>query len=384
MGSSSNMSSRLLRQLYRVGRGLYQAVIPHDLRRKVWALRQDSSGVANTNLTTGVQAPLPFDPVGAQAISGASQAAAKLTTPPTQDVATHIAEILAPMVRNREHIQHFDFWQEHGFHVTQNHFYEPVPDTRDLKPEFWTTPSLLNGIDMNDEEQLHLLRDVFPQFMDEYNDIPFEETDDPTKYFTNNIMFGGTDSLVYYCLVRHFKPDTILEVGSGFSTLIAAEAAVKNGGSAVTCIEPYPRDFLKKGFPGLKSLIPEKVQDVDRSVFANLKPGDFLFIDTSHVVKMGSEVLYLYFEILPSIPEGVIVHIHDIFFPLEYPKSFVLTDRHFWNEQYLVQAFLMYNDSFKVLYGNSYMSHYHMQDVKNTFPNANRWHGGSLWLRRSR
>lgn len=387
MVPDDTMFSRVLRQAYRVGRGLYQAIIPHETRRKLWASRHEQTQVIASHAAMGEQAgqpPLPFDPHSAKETASAAQAAKNPGGLPTKDVATQVADLLGPMVRTREHIEYFDFWQEHGFHVTQNHFYEPVPDTRDLKPDMWTMPSALNGIDMNEEAQLHLLRDVFPQFLDEYKNIPFEADNDPTKFYANNTMFSGIDARVYYCLARHFKPETILEVGSGFSTLIAAQAAVKNGRSAVTCIEPYPREFLKQGFPGLKSLIPNKVQDVDRRVFADLKSGDFLFIDTSHVVKIGSEVLYLYFEILPTIPEGVIVHIHDIFFPLEYPKPFLSNDRHFWNEQYLVQAFLMYNDSFEVLFCNSYMSHYHIDDIKKTFPNSNRWHGGSLWLRRKK
>lgn len=298
------------------------------------------------------------------------------------DAGLEVIQLLKPLLDSGQYLQYFDLWQENGFHVTRNHFYEPVPDTRLLTPEFWEKTSALYGIDMRVEEQLNLLTTVFPQYSDEYNNIPLEKTSVPYEYYFNNDQFSGTDALLLYCMVRHFKPPRIIEVGSGFSTLIAAQAARINGRTELICIEPYPRQFLSDGFPGLSKLIAEPVQGTDPETFLQLQENDILFIDTSHVVKTGNEVLFLYLDILPRLQPGVFVHIHDIFFPNEYPKSWLLEKRHFWNEQYLLQAFLIHNSAFEVIFSNSYMAHFYMENMQQAFPKSPRWGGGSFWMRR--
>ena len=117
-------------------------------------------------------------------------------------------------------------------------------------------------------------------------------------------------------MVRHFQPRLIIEVGSGFSSLLLGEAAAKNKSSALICIEPFPREFLREGFPGLQSLIEKKVQDIDLEFFSQLQSGDILFIDSSHTVKIGGDVNYLFLEVLPRLKPGVIVHVHEFSFPL--------------------------------------------------------------------
>ena len=120
-------------------------------------------------------------------------------------------------------------------------------------------------------------------------------------------------------MIRHFRPRLIIEVGSGFSSLVAAEAIAKNKNSALICIEPFPQDFLRQGFPGLRSLIEKKVEEIDLEFFSQLNCGDILFIDSSHTVKIRGDVNYLFLELLPRLKPGVIVHVHDIFFPFDYP-----------------------------------------------------------------
>ena len=117
-------------------------------------------------------------------------------------------------------------------------------------------------------------------------------------------------------MVRHFQPRLIIEVGSGFSSLIVGEAIAKNNNSALICIEPFPQEFLREGFPGLHSLIEKQVEDIELEFFSQLGSGDILFIDSSHTVKIGGDVNYLFLEVLPRLKPGVIVHVHDIFFPL--------------------------------------------------------------------
>jgi len=188
--------------------------------------------------------------------------------------------------------------------------------------------------------------------------------------------------LVAYCMVRHFQPDLIIEVGSGFSSLVSGEAAAKNNSSALICIEPFPKEFLKQGFPGLHSLIEKRVEDVDLNFFSQLGSGDILFIDSSHTVKIGGDVNYLFLELLPRLKPGVIVHVHDIFLPFEYRRDWVMDEFRFWTEQYLLQAFLSFNSEFEVLMANSYLSHYYKEDLKAAFPSLASWGGGSFWMRR--
>jgi hypothetical protein len=132
----------------------------------------------------------------------------------------------------------------------------------------------------------------------------------------------------------------------------------------------------------LNSLIEKKVEDLDLDFFSQLGPGDILFIDSSHTVKIGGDVNYLFLEKLPRLKPGVIVHVHDIFIPFDYRRDWVMDEFRFWTEQYLLQAFLTFNSEFEVLIANSYLSHYHKEDLKTTFPNSPWWGGGSFWMRR--
>jgi len=276
----------------------------------------------------------------------------------------------------------FKVWEQSGFHVTPVHFHQPIPDTRSLPETLWNRPSKLMGIDMNDALQLDLLRKEFPKFRDEYEQFPTTPAEELWHFYLNNHLFEGTDALVAYCMVRHFQPQLIIEIGSGFSSLLLAEAAAKTSSSALICIEPFPQEFLKQGFPGLHRLIEKKVEDIDLEFFSELHSGDVLFIDSSHTVKIGGDVNYLFLEVLPRLEPGVIVHVHDIFLPFDYRRDWVLDEFRFWTEQYLLQAFLSFNSEFEVLMANSYVAHRYMKDLKATFTNSPWWGGGSFWMRR--
>lgn len=297
-------------------------------------------------------------------------------------IAQLVGRILRLYLRSSFYGKYFRLWEEHGFHLTPVHFYSPLPDTRTLKPETWTRESALAGVDMNEETQLRFLREVFPRFRDEYERFPMNETGVPHEFYFQNGMFGGTDALALYCMVRHFRPGLVLEVGSGFSTRVSAQAALENGGTEVVAIEPHPDEVLRQGFPGLGGLIPEEVQKVDLAQFEALGPNDILFIDSSHVVKIGGDVNYLFLEVLPRLKPGVIVHVHDIFFPVEYRREWVINEARFWNEQYLLQAFLAFNPAYEVLLCNNYLGARHQDEMREVFPDSPWWGGGSFWMRR--
>lgn len=282
----------------------------------------------------------------------------------------------------------FSIWQKLGFHITPNHFYSPVPDTRTLKNDVWDKHSEMSGININTDGQLNLLSTFFIKFKQEYDKFPLGKTAIPYEYYVNNNGFESVDGEILYCMIRYFKPRKILEIGSGNSTYLSAKAVLKNEEDNCTCeliaIEPYPNDVLKTGLPGLSKLVPQKVQDVPLSVFSELKENDILFIDSSHILKIGSDVYYEYLEILPRLNRGVIVHIHDIFLPAEYKKEWVLKNQQFFNEQYLLQAFLTFNDCFEVFWAGSYMHLIYPDKLEEAFCSYKRnkaW-PGSFWIRK--
>jgi predicted O-methyltransferase YrrM len=259
-----------------------------------------------------------------------------------------------------------------GLHITRNHFYQPIPDTRQLKADLWTRHSEVVGIDMNLPQQIALLEGVFPQYIKECQ-FTAAESPSPHAFHFGNDFFESVDAEILHSMVRHFKPKRILEIGSGHSTLVSARAALMNrdtdGSPAeLVCVEPYPNEKLLNGLPGLSRLIRQPLQEVDLALFESLESNDILFIDSSHVVKIGSDVLYEYLEILPRLRPGVLVHIHDIFIPDEYPKQWVLHDHVFWSEQYLLQAFLAFNTSFEVLWAGSFMSRNEPQRLERAIP----------------
>ena len=263
------------------------------------------------------------------------------------ELSQFIAAVMPHCLHSGKFHELFPVWEQHGFHATPVHFYQPIPDTRELPETLWKQPSNLVGINMNDAMQLDLLRNHFTKFREECSNFPAEPPPGQRR------PFRGVDALAAYCTVRHFQPRLIIEVGSGFSSLALGQAAAKNKNSALICIDPFPSDFLRKGFPGLQSSIEKKIQDIDLKFFSQLQLGDILFIDSSHTVKIGGDVNYLFLEVLPRLKPGVIVHVHDIFLPFEYRRDWVLDEFRFWNEQYLLQAFLTFNSEFEVLLANS-------------------------------
>jgi Methyltransferase domain len=298
------------------------------------------------------------------------------------DLSQFLAAVMPRCLHSERFQEIFAAWERHGFHVTPVHFYQPIPDTQSLPETLWNRPSKLVGVHMNDAMQLDLLRDRFPKFRDEYEGFPTEPTGEPGRFYLNNHLFEDIDALVAYCMVRHFKPRLIIEVGSGFSSLLLGEAATRNKHSALVCIEPFPREFLREGFPGLQSLMEKQIQDTDLDFFSQLQSGDILFIDSSHTIKIGGDVNYLFLEVLPRLKPGVIVHVHDIFLPFDYRRDWVMKEFRFWTEQYLLQAFLAFNSEFEVLMANGYLNHYHRAQLKATFPSLSSWGGGSFWMRR--
>ena len=267
------------------------------------------------------------------------------------------------------------------------HYHSPIPDHAELlrrEAQLWAPREHLAGVDMQVSQQLALLERVRP-FVGAI-DYPVDAPPEPDLYFYANGMFPVLDAEFLFGLLCHLKPRRVVEVGSGFSSLVMADVNRRMLGGAmhVTCIEPYPRDFLVAGVKGITRLLPSRREEVDITLFDALEAGDVLFIDSSHVSKTGSDVNFLFFELLPRLKPGVYVHLHDIFLPDEYPKPWVLGEERSWNEQYMLHAFLMFNREWRTVWMAHYMLSRHLDAVSAVFPRCPALGtGGSFWMQRS-
>lgn len=273
------------------------------------------------------------------------------------------------------------------------HFYSPVVDTEDIAKRFesiWPSPPVPTmGIDWNDTCQENVLREVFPRHIGAY-DYPesLEDTPELDRFYTRNSQFSWLDARTLFVLLREWRPRRMIEVGSGYSTLLSADVNRRflDGDLELTCIEPYPRPFLARaeGLQGVSRLIRQRVELVGIDPFLELQRGDVLFIDSSHVAKTGSDVNFLVFQILPRLARGVRIHIHDIHLPHDYPPDWVLSENRSWNEQYIVRALLMYSTAFRILFGCRYAFERFPSLVREALalPSGHAFGGGSLWIER--
>jgi glycosyltransferase involved in cell wall biosynthesis len=270
------------------------------------------------------------------------------------------------------------------------HYYSPLPDARELRREprrsqLWpAVPRDTPGIDWQGEAQVSLCQNVFAR--QRRVEFVIGEASDPKVYFTSNDQYPALDAWILEGLLRWIRPKRMIEIGSGFSSLVTAYVNRKHldGRLDFTCIEPYPRRFLIDGVPGISGLITAQVQDVSLNLYDDLGDGDVLFVDGSHTVKTGGDVPWIYNEILPRLRPGVFVHMHDIFLPRDYPEPWV-SEGWGWNEQYLVHSFLLFNSAFDVVFSSRWMIDYHRDQLVAAFPDfpLHESRGGSaLWIRR--
>jgi len=266
------------------------------------------------------------------------------------------------------------------------HFYSPIPDLDELArqaPRVFGRTRDLPGIDLREREQLALLE----RFRPFYADQPFTATKTPgRRYWFENPQYSYSDALCYHFMLRWLRPERVIEVGSGFSSCVALDTADSHLGGKLelTCIEPYPErleELLQEGDRARIELLRSPVQDVPLALFSRLQPKDILFIDSTHVVKVGGDVNHLYFEVLPRLRPGVHVHIHDVFFPFEYPRSWFDEGR-VWSEAYLLHAFLLHNRDFEITLFNTFLEDRHPDLFRRHFPLSLKNLGGSIWLRR--
>jgi predicted O-methyltransferase YrrM len=258
------------------------------------------------------------------------------------------------------------------------HFYSPIPS-----PQILEDPKVFDKVILREQEQLALLE----QFAGYYSDLPFsEEKTESGRYYYQNQYFRHSDSIILYSMLRHFQPKRVIEVGSGFSSAVMLDTNDKFLDRSIefTFIEPYPErlfSLFNERDRQTQKVIVDSVQNVELSLFEQLEAGDILFIDSSHVVKVGSDVAHILFEILPHLKPGVIIHIHDIFYGFEYPKSWIKMG-FAWNEAYVLRAFLQFNPAFEILYFNSFMGHIYPHQIQQYLPLCLENTGGSIWIQK--
>tara|TARA_B110000858_G_scaffold23421_1_gene23677 strand:+ start:295 stop:1272 length:978 start_codon:yes stop_codon:yes gene_type:complete len=252
-----------------------------------------------------------------------------------------------------------------GIFPIRDHYYEPLFNDAHLSRNL-NEPRELSGIDFNEDGQLKFLQNL--NYQTEFSN--FVETEqnksDEDAFKIGNTMFTSADAEFLFNIVRHTKPKKIIEVGCGASTRIIQHALNLNEKeqsyrSLHTCVEPYEQPWLAN-FPNIK-LVREKVELLDLKLFEELEDGDLLFIDSSHMVRPQGDVLHEYLTIIPSLKNGVYVHVHDIFTPRDYLENFVKEKVLFWNEQYVLEALLTGNQSLEIVAALNLLKHKHYREL---------------------
>jgi predicted O-methyltransferase YrrM len=266
------------------------------------------------------------------------------------------------------------------------HYYSPLPDYDAVQASYDTfvprLPASLPGIDLNETGQLALMADL-ARFA---ADLPFPEQQSPsTRYYYQNDYFPRGDAIVTFCMLRQHRPRRVIEIGSGYSSAVMLDVIERFEPQIdLVCVEPDAsrlRMLLRAGDFSRFRLIEQTLDAMPDTAFDVLQANDILFIDSSHVAKIGSDVSRLIFRILPRLAPGVLIHVHDIFWPFEYPRVWYAEGRA-WNEAPFLRSFLMFNQAFQIAYFNDFLAAFHAAEVARHLPECLKQPGGSLWLRR--
>lgn len=274
--------------------------------------------------------------------------------------------------------------------VPPGHFYSPVVNTREasahldrLEAKPW--PFELDGLSLTHEQ----MKKNWLELSQYFSSFPFTPTSrDEGKYLyqSDNNAFPYADALLLYSYLRKFQPRRIIEIGSGWSSACAVDTVKMhfNHECQMTFVEPYPallRDLIGD-YASKVTIREEFVQDTPLELFDTLEENDILFIDSTHIVKTGSDCCTEFFDILPRLKKGVVIHVHDIFWPFEYPRHWVVGENRSWNEIYLLRALLTDNKNYEFLGFTDYMSRV-LPDLTDQYaPDFRNRSGGSLWLRK--
>jgi predicted O-methyltransferase YrrM len=300
-------------------------------------------------------------------------------------IAFFIAPLAAHLAKHYEHYpMSLSIFDRANVAFVRHHYYAPIVLPSDIRFPL-DNPRDIVGLDMNEEGQLALIRSF--NYHDELLTIPIISNGRREFFYKNNAFeFGDAEYL--YNIVRHFKPKRLIEIGCGYSTLMARRAILRNKEEDVTyscehvCIEPFEQPWLEELDV---RVIRSKVEDIQARYFKTLISNDIVFIDSSHVIRPQGDVLYEYLQLIGTLAPGVIVHVHDVFTPRDYLEQWVIRERRLWNEQYILEAFLCYNTAFEIIGALNWLSHEHRDKLENACPMLLRnpeATPGSFWFRR--
>lgn len=280
--------------------------------------------------------------------------------------------------------------QDRGYHFQPRDYYSALNDLAflDENADLWHGRPLPAGVKWDLDAQLEEVRGLSP-YLAELAAVPMDPPPGPPAYHWDNAFWRGADALVHYGLLRKVKPRRVVEVGAGWSSLLMADALRRNEEEGakpaeVTQIEPYPRQELLSALPEHWVLHDVILQRADPALFDALEAGDVCFYDGSHVARAGSDVVWFFFEVLPRLNPGVLVQIHDIFWPSDYPDEWIFERGQTWNEQYVLQAFLMHNDAFEVVVCNSMLFQLRRDAIEELYHGLpeTQHSGVSVWLKK--
>lgn len=274
--------------------------------------------------------------------------------------------------------------QELGLNLIPSNFYSNIPSISEILSSYEYQESVPPYLDCGIFDQDKLREELLAliPFSSDYHPPENGDEENCRSYFWKNSQFSYSDGMSYYAFLRRFRPKTVVEIGSGFSSLIAIEALRKNGSGKLKCIEPFPRSFITNlGSEGVLELQTMQAQDVSPDVLNEmLDDGDILFIDSTHTVKTGSDCLHIYLRLLPRIKKKIYVHVHDIFLPFGLPQEWLLDTQIYWTEQYLLLAFMIDNPRVRVLFGSRYHEHFNTELLNLLMHNQFSIPGGSFWF----
>jgi hypothetical protein len=279
----------------------------------------------------------------------------------------------------------YDVVPRDRYDIVARDYYSPVPNLKSLPDDIWERRSALGGVDLRVEAAIELIEGELAPFVAEL-DVPDSGPAPPGTFFLQNENYETVDAELLYAMLRARKPRRVLELGSGFTTLLIGDAARRNAVEGVEtehlAYDPFPRAQIL----GDDLLPPTRFEalpatEVPLEAFAWLQSGDVLFVDTTHTVKLGSDVNYIALEVLPTLAPGVIIHFHDIFLPWEYPREWFESMQYYWAEQYLLQAFLAFNGAFEVLLPAHAVAREHPERLAAVIPSFSPGRQpGAIWL----
>lgn len=273
--------------------------------------------------------------------------------------------------------------QAHKVNIVPANFYSEIPTIEEINSSFeYSEPGQeLYNDGLFDPDLISDFVSKLCDYSAEFNPPMDGDPQEPCGFFWKNPAFSYSDAMSYYCVLRHFKPENVLEIGSGFSTLVANQALLKNGRGEITLIEPYPKPFLKD-LETVKEIKQVFAQNIPVKEFVALvEQNDIWFIDSTHTVKIGSDCLYIYLKVMPNIRRDIIVHTHDVNLPYGISQKRALEKHIYWTEQYLLYAYMLDNPKIEILFGSAFVKKTMPDKMNELMREKYPGGGGSLWYR---